>query len=430
MCSDNINTINDILPEWLDLEKITISEKFDKITFEFYIYTDSFVLPRKMQGYKYLKHFIITPEKPFHPLWEVDKYQNLVTGNLVYFQISSKMFDRNFFPRYLVKITFHDERTRLTEMEINIFLEKVIDSYRTYLNGQREKNLYFDDLRALTIPQPSLSEIEITLDFKGNSYAIMYLHDNIRDNLYLLRCKKRISFNDKNGGPYYSYDGRVLLKAEYTNYISRKYRDYSYIDKKENDCFRLELVLTKQFLQRKKISTPKEFAEKFDIAQYWATNHFFFRFNEDKILSIVEKNNPDMVMPTTYLLRCDGLFTPAQIFQRLKEYKKTNGKPMFYYPSRQLLLTKWGKLDEMIQTAFMRLSLSGKPVITEPIIKVRKRDSRTGKTGRKSKEPIILKSINLLKKQGKKITYKELARTAKVTEKTIAKYKHLLGGRG
>ena len=188
----------------------------------------------------------------------------------------------------------------------------------------------------------------------------------------------------------------------------------------------MELVLRKKYLLRKKIHTLKDFAERFDIAEYWTNSHFFFRFNEEKILSIVQKNNPDMVMPTTYLLRCDGLFTPAQIFQRLKEYKKQNGKPMFYYPSRQLLLTKWCKLDEMIQTALMRLSLSGEPVITEPIIKVRKRDSKTGKTGRKSKEPIILKSINLLKKQGKKITYKELALTAKVTEKTIARYKHLL----
>jgi hypothetical protein len=112
----------------------------------------------------------------------------------------------------------------------------------------------------------------------------------------------------------------------------------------------------------------------------------------------------------------------------LEEYypkEAPKGKSLFGYPSR-LLTTKWKKFDGMIQNALSKLTLSGKPVAETFTPIERKRDKAPAKRGRKSREQDILRAIESLRRKGIKVTYKAIATEAKITEKSIAKYKHLL----
>lgn len=403
--------------------KCDISAKYDVITFEYRLYTDTFALPRKQlvgftHGWRKTKY----PVNRFHPIWQIDKYVNTETGNLIFYLASNRLRTKDGKTFYMVKIDFHGERSPLTSAEINKFLDLVNLHYQNFADNARQSRVF--NTKILEIPKPVLTKVEIALDFTGIDTSL--LHDNLSGNLYKKRCRRRWSVSEEETiKQKYTFDGRTLYSVFPTNYLSNSFRDYVFT-KEEQDYYRFEITLVKSYLKRNTIQTTEDL-ERFDHVRYWTDNFSFLQLDKGKILSYIKKKKPELIYPISILINAESLWQPSEIFDRLKKYKALNEDKKLFSDASRFFKTKWQTFDGMIQNALNRLTLSGSKGQNtfQPI--QRERDKVPAKKGRKSKEGDIKKAIEEHERRtGKKPTYKQLARSFNVSEKTIAKYKHLL----
>ena len=456
MKKQDIDTLNllDDTPE--HLLTCTPSAKYDVIGFEFYIFDDSFELPRDIDGYEYKKHFIVPGEGRFNPDWSVDKYKNLKTGNPIYIAISTRfMKDAEVFfkgrsrkvkrPHYLVRTYFHGEKTALTAKEIDNFLDIVVKQYRKFLASLKHSEL--EDERIVYLPRPHLFVAEVAVDFRGP--CVYYLHSDFGNSLYRKRARKYKKYADekidnetgetivikesKGKDPKYTHGDRVLYKHLSTSYISDSYRDYFFDvikrkskkkDREVIEVFRFEMILRKRYLMSKGIRTVADL-EQIDWVKYWTDNFMFYKFDMKKIGAYLEKF-PAFKKTVGFIIELNDTAHQSEILRRLKELAiKVKGKKkeekLFGYPSRQLITSKWHRLDLMIQDALRTLSLSGRPA--NRAIRIRPRDlKRVKPDGRKDRKmKAVFDAIASLKEKGIKsstLSIRAFAKEAGISKKT------------
>lgn len=451
----------------------TLSSKYDVIGFEFNIYNNSFELSKNLVGYKHMDDFTVPGETQYLPDWDVHKYRNITTKNLIFFAMSSRIMkgEEVFLfgasrkvkkPQYIVRIFFHGEKTPLTMKEINSFLDIVIKTYSRFVKGIN--SVTAKDKRVLEIPRPNLFVAEVAVDFKGP--AVYYLYEDFSSNLYRKRSKERNEYAGETIDPETgetivnkkckfkkpikkTYDNRILFNHLSTSYISEDYRDYTFdviMKKTKTDergktkiikdaiaTFRFEMIIRKRYLRNKKILTLDDLEKKLDVSKYWYEHFHFFKFDEKKIGAYLTKHYPHLVIPVLSLLLPNAFHKPHQIYDILKTYSvKHKGskkeKRVFNYPSRQLITTKWFRLDLMIQNALRTLSLSGSPADKE--IGIRPRDLQKikpdGRSERKKQE--VIDAVVVLRKQGiqsSDLSVRDFAKKAGVSPKTAQTYKYL-----
>ena len=427
MNSSSISTFDEKLAGYFT--NCTITSKYDVICFEFYLYTESFDFRRyPHDGFKLTGHNMIYPEDDaFYLIWEIDSFQNTTTGNLIIYKMSSVIY-KDFEKCYLVRIEFHNELGTITATEINQFLDQVISAYKIFTKELDKHDWQYK--RLCKLPKPVLSKVEVTCDVTGEH--LYFLHDNMRDNLHKARCRKKHSKSDEEEITYKdTFDGRILCSVFPTNYISNSYRDYVYFDDMGNETFRFETIIPRDYLQRHELKTLADL-ESFDKVRYWTDHYFFFRFEKERILNYVRKNKPELVQSIAILLDSQDLFTPSEIYEKLKNDYSLYGSPLFPNPSRQLMSSKWHEFDKMIQEALSKLTLSEQPAGTrvpfQPI--QRKRDIPSIGRGRKSQLEVVRQASESLEQKGIKVTNQSIAEETGLSKRTVIKHRHKLNQEG
>jgi hypothetical protein len=330
------------LNKTINIGETNIRIMIDKLVIEITNH-NYFIRPRRYLNYLYIcKTSEEYPPYFKYPEWEVYKYKDLQTNNIVLLKVNPK----------LIRIHFNSEGTPLINEEVKRLINYIIADYRKTVTDimQWDPDDDKDELiRLIMTPQPQVTEVEIAVDIlDGDTYT---LKEEVRSHLVKSRCRKKdfvggleSDIKEMSGHQFFGWEQTVYMGSKYS---SHPLKSYVKAPIGKPPFLRIEPKLRKPYLQRHNLTRLRSL-QKFNYADYWSKNYGFYEINWDKVFKRVKGSALDT--PLHILYESNKSLPTVKIFEMLKGIKDDSGKQVFHHPTRYLEPI-WNELNNKIINA-------------------------------------------------------------------------------
>ncbi len=324
------------------LKGSTIKTTFDRIIIEIATH-NNYIRHSRFFGYKYLCRTTKTYPPHFkHPYWEIAKYKNVETGNIVVFMINDN----------LIRLIFHSEENPLSYKEVKGFTDLLLNDYKKQVDKFKVHNAVVEDIRHIITPQPYLAGIEIAVDIIGGDTHTFY--EEVPKQLIKTRARKRVEYGGK-GNKVKETSGHKVYEGFTTTYIGGKWSSSNFIfylkSRMDGALFpRLEVRLHRDYLYKHQIKSFR--VQKFDAAKHWEDNFGFYAIDWERAFRRINGSTAHKLLKMLH--EAEPVLSTASIYNFLKNMKDKNGKKLFHHPAR-LLNPIWSEMQDEIKSALKEL---------------------------------------------------------------------------